>query len=116
LADDHAMIRQGLRAVLETYEDIELVGEASDGEEAESLVEKLLPAVVIMDINMPKKNGIEATAKIKSRHPELIIIGLSVDTDSGSRTAMMNAGAKILLTKEAAVEQLYGAIQEAVKK
>lgn len=116
LADDHAMIRQGLRAVLETYEDIELVGEASDGEEAESLVEKLLPAVVIMDINMPKKNGIEATAKIKARHPGLIIIGLSVDTDSGSRTAMMNAGAKILLTKEAAVEQLYGAIQEAVKK
>ena len=114
LVDDHAMVRQGLRAVLDGYADIELVGEAAHGEEAVMLAERLRPDVVVMDINMPKMNGIEATAQIKAHCPDITVIGLSVNAGGDNQTAMLKAGAAALLTKEAAVEQLYGAIQEAV--
>jgi DNA-binding NarL/FixJ family response regulator len=108
------MIRQGLRAVLEAYPDIELVGEAGNGEEAVSLVDRLEPSVVIMDISMPKMNGIEATGRITARHPAIAVIGLSVNAEGDNQAAMLKAGARRLLTKEAAVEQLYGAIKSAV--
>jgi signal transduction histidine kinase len=114
LVDDHIMIRQGLRAVLEAYPDIELVGEAGNGEEAVSLVDRLEPSVVIMDISMPKMNGIEATGRITARHPAIAVIGLSVNAEGDNQAAMLKAGARRLLTKEAAVEQLYGAIKSAV--
>jgi PAS domain S-box-containing protein len=110
LVDDHAMVRQGLRSVLEGYADVEVVGEAADGEEAVVLAERLKPSVVVMDINMPKKNGIDATAEIKARHPEIVVIGLSVNAAGENQSAMRQAGAAVLLTKEAAVEELYGAI------
>src|SRR6185295_18017526 len=112
LVDDHAMVRQGLRSLLECHADVEIVGEAGDGKEALVLVEQLRPAIVIMDINMPKMNGIQATAKIKERYPLTKIIGLSVNTNSENQEAMRLAGAEFLLTKEAAVEQLYAGIQE----
>jgi CheY-like chemotaxis protein len=112
LVDDHAMVRQGLRSLLECHTDIEVVGEASDGEEGLVLVEQLRPAIVIMDINMPKMNGIQATAKIKERYPVIKVIGLSVNTNTDNQQAMRSAGAELLLTKEAAVEQLYAGIQE----
>ncbi len=115
LVDDHAMMRQGLRAVLEGYDDIEIVGEASNGEEALTAVGRLRPRVVVMDINMPKMNGIEATGAIKRRHPEIVVVGLSVNADGSNRAAMLAAGASSLLTKEAAVDRLYGAIQDALK-
>ncbi|HET7438308.1 MAG TPA: response regulator transcription factor, partial [Nitrospira sp.] len=115
LVDDHAMVRQGLRSVLDCYPDLEVVGEAWNGEEAVKAVESLRPAVVIMDINMPKMNGIEATAEIKARFPDTTVIGLSVNASDENKEAMLNAGASLLLTKEAAVEQLYGAIQERMK-
>ena len=115
LVDDHAMVRQGLRTVLEAYADIEVVGEAANGVEAVGSVEVLKPALVLMDINMPKKNGIEATAEIKARFPSVIVIGLSVQANDEAQTAMLKAGASALLTKEAAVEQLYEAIQLALK-
>jgi DNA-binding NarL/FixJ family response regulator len=67
-----------------------------------------------MDINMPHMNGIEATANIKTRHPEIVVIGLSVNASFDNQEAMQTAGASMLLTKEAAVEQLNGAIQQAV--
>jgi DNA-binding NarL/FixJ family response regulator len=102
--------------VLDGYDDIQVVGEAWNGEEAVAAVQHLRPAVVVMDINMPKKNGIEATAEIKARHPEIAVIGLSVNADGDNRDAMLRAGAAVLLTKEAAVERLYSAIQEAVPK
>src|SRR6478735_7207592 len=79
LVDDHAMVRQGLRTMLESYADVEVVGEACDGEEALVCTEQLNPAVVVMDINMPKMNGIEATARLKARYPDVAIIGLSVN-------------------------------------
>ena len=112
LVDDHAMVRQGLRSLLECHADVEVVGEAGDGEEGLVLVEQLRPAVVIMDINMPKMNGIQATAKIKERYPGIKVIGLSVNTSPDNQEAMRSAGAELLITKEAAVEQLYGAIKE----
>lgn len=110
LVDDHAMVRQGLRSVLDSYPDLEVVGEAWDGEEAVSSVERLRPAIVVMDINMPKMNGIEATTVIKTRYPATIIVGLSVNAEGENQRAMLKAGAAMLLTKEAAVEELHAAI------
>jgi signal transduction histidine kinase/ActR/RegA family two-component response regulator len=114
IADDHAMVRQGLRSLLEGFPNIEVIGEASNGAEAVDLTEQLKPAAVVMDINMPLMNGIVATAKIKQGHPEIVVIGLSVNASTDNQDAMQKAGASLLLTKEAAVEQLYGAIQQAV--
>jgi PAS domain S-box-containing protein len=115
LVDDHAMVRQGLRSVLDAYADLQVVGEGRDGMEAVKLVEQFRPRVVVMDINMPKMNGIEATEHIKLRYPDTIIIGISVNVGEDNSAAMRRAGAATLVTKEAAVEQLYDAIQEAVK-
>jgi len=115
LVDDHAMVRQGLRSLLDSYPDIEVAGEASNGEEALACVATYQPAIVVMDINMPKMNGIEATAAIRARYPETIVIGLSVQTGGEMQQAMLKAGAATLLNKEAAVEQLYQTIQ-AVQK
>jgi CheY-like chemotaxis protein len=110
LVDDHVMVRQGLRSVMEAFPNIEIVGEASNGNEALKLVEKRRPAVVLMDINMPKLNGIEATAKIKREHPDVAVIGLSVNAETANQEAMKKAGASLLLPKEGVVEELYNAI------
>ncbi len=112
LVDDHTMVRQGLRSLLESYEDVMIVGEGSNGDEAIELVEQLRPALVVMDLNMPKKNGIEATARIKARWPETVVIGLSVQAGEEARRAILNAGGAVLLTKEAAVDELYRTIRE----
>lgn len=113
LVDDHAMVRQGLRSVLEQCADVIVAGEASNGAEALDQVNALRPSVVVMDINMPEMNGIEATAAIKDRHPEIVVIGLSVQASDTNEIAMKRAGAVTLLTKEAAVEDLYRTILEA---
>lgn len=114
LVDDHAMVRQGLRSVLDAYNDIRVVGEAQDGSEAVRLVEKLRPRVVVMDVNMPKMNGIEATAFIKMNWPETIVIGISINTGNDNAAAMTRAGAIRLLTKEAAVDELYAVIRREI--
>lgn len=110
------MVRQGLKAVLDAYADIELVGEAGNGKEAVQMVDRLRPAIVVMDINMPKMNGIEATREITTRYPSITVIGLSVNAAGENQAAMKRAGAAMLLTKEAAAEELYGAIHAAAKK
>lgn len=115
IVDDHVMIRQGLRSMLEAYKDIQVIGEASDGDEALTLAQQTQPDVVLMDINMPKLNGIEATASIKRDFPDMVIVGLSVNADRGNRDAMIRAGATTLLTKEAPVEELYQAIYQALR-
>lgn len=84
LVDDHAMIRQGLRTMLEAYQDIHVIGEAANGEEAITLAHTLQPDVVLMDTNMPKLNGIEATAVIKRDLPHMAIVGLSVNADGAT--------------------------------
>ena len=116
LADDHAMVRQGLRSMLDGYADIEVVGEASNGEEAVTMTQRLRPSLVLMDINMPKMSGVDATARIKARHPEIVIIGLSVQAGHEPHLAMLKAGATRLLTKEAAVDQLHHAILHALNR
>jgi PAS domain S-box-containing protein len=116
LVDDHVMVRQGLRSILTAYSDIEIVAEAADGVEALCAVEQHRPALVLMDINMPNMDGIAATSRIKGRYQHVQVIGLSVNTGVENQEAMLRAGASMLLTKEAAVEQLYGAIREVMKK
>ncbi|MGC4096529.1 MAG: response regulator [Nitrospira sp.] len=115
IVDDHAMIRQGLRAMLESYKEIQICGEAANGEDAITVAQTIQPDVVLMDINMPKKNGIEATAAIKQVLPQMVVVGLSVNADSRNRDAMIQAGATTLLTKEAPVEELYQAILHALQ-
>ena len=110
MADDHPMVRQGLRAIVEQFDRIQVVGEAADGEEALRLAQSLLPDVVIMDVNMPKMDGVEATRHITSTCPNVVVIGLSVHNSPHVQTAMKEAGAAAYLTKDAAPEQLYQAI------
>lgn len=115
LVDDHAMVRQGIRALLERHPDLEVVGEAWDGQHACELVDALHPDVVVMDANMPRLDGIEATRRIKELYPQMIIIGLSVQTAAQVANSMIQAGASGYLTKESAGEQLYEAIQTALQ-
>src|SRR6476659_5368813 len=114
LVDDHARVRAALRDLIESYPSLLLVGEASNGEEAVRLVRELSPAVVVMDINMPKLNGIDATMKIKMSYPHVVIVGLSVSATDAHRQAMTAAGATTLISKSMAVEQLYVEIQTAI--
>jgi PAS domain S-box-containing protein len=110
MADDHPMVRQGLRAIVEQFDGIQVVGEAADGEEALRLAQSLLPDVVIMDVNMPKMDGVEATRQITATCPNVVVIGLSVHNSLHVLTAMKEAGAAAYLTKDAAPEQLCQAI------
>lgn len=115
LVDDHAMVRQGLRSVLDSYEDLDVIGEAGDGEAAIRLATTLQPDVVVMDINMPRVDGIEATRRILSAHSDIVIIGLSVQNERHIEEAMLNAGAAVFVTKERAAVQLYEAIVSTVR-
>lgn len=112
LADDHAMVREGVRISLETYGGFEIVGEASSGSEVMELAHVLNPDVIVMDVNMPGINGVEATQRIASNLPAVRIIALSVDTDERTRSAMLNAGAKAFLGKEVAVDELCRVLDE----
>ena len=116
LADDHAMVRQGLRGILEAYRDISVVGEAADGEEAVEMAEALFPDVIVMDVNMARLDGIEATRRVKAKWPGIIVVGLSVSTRAQVESLLMEAGASCYVSKEAAGDQLYEAIVAAVKR
>ena len=114
VVDDHTMVRQGLRKVLQSYPNIEVVGEAGNGEEAVASVAKLQPSIVVMDITMPRMDGIAATRLVKTNYPHIAVLGLSVNAESYHVEAMLKAGAFEVITKERAVDDLYGAIQRAV--
>lgn len=114
IVDDHKMVRQGLRRVLEEQGRFVVVGEAGDGAEALVVTHDLKPAVVIMDVNMPSMNGIEATEKIIQNRPSTIVIGLSFGTTEYVVEAMQAAGAVTCLAKEHAVEDVSAAILDAV--
>ncbi|HEU4683234.1 MAG TPA: PAS domain S-box protein [Nitrospira sp.] len=111
LVDDHAMVREGLRTLLNAYPEIEVVGEAGNGEDAIEVTRHLLPDVVVMDVNMPKMDGIEATKHITQLLPASVVIGLSVNASAHMQAAMKAAGALTLLTKESAAESLYRTIK-----
>jgi DNA-binding NarL/FixJ family response regulator len=113
IVDDHVMVRQGLRAVLQSYPNIDVVGEAGNGEEAISSVTKLQPTMVVMDISMPSLDGIGATRLIKAQFPQIAVLGLSVNAPTYHVDAMLKAGAFDVITKEKAVDELYSAIQKA---
>ena len=93
-----------------------MVGVASNGKEAVDVVEQLKPQVVVMDINMPKMDGITATAHIKARHPGMIVVGISVNAGDEHRNAMVRAGASSLISKDVAIDQLHATIVEAVRE
>jgi PAS domain S-box-containing protein len=114
LVDDHAMIRQGLRAMLLGYSDIQIVGEAANGIEAVEQARSHRPDVVIMDVTMPRMDGIEATQMIKTEWPTVLVIGLTVHTAVHVQSSMKNAGAWDVITKEAAVDELHRTIQAAL--
>jgi CheY-like chemotaxis protein len=115
LVDDHAMVRQELKGILDLYDDIEVVGEAADGEEAVDLTQAHRPDIVIMDINMPRLDGVEATKRIKRRFPSTTVIGLSVQGGDHIERVIKDAGASCFVTKDQAGERLYLAIQNAVQ-
>ncbi len=111
IADDHAMVRQGLRSMLEGFPNIEVIGEASNGEEAVELDRQLQPDIFVMDVTMPKLDGIEATRRIKQQHPGTVVIGLSVHNSPHVEKEMRTAGAAAFLNKEIAADQLYETIK-----
>ncbi len=114
LVDDHPMMRQGLRSIVTAYDHLEVVGEAGDGAEAVKLAQRLDPDVVVMDINMPKMNGIEATRRIKAHRSSTVVIGLSVNQSADTVEKMKAAGAAAYLTKESAADALCQAIDVAL--
>ena len=116
LADDHGVVRKGLRFLLERQPGMEVVGEAADGREAVRLAESLNPDIVIMDIAMPLLNGIEATAQMVKRTPNLGIIILSMHSDEDYLLSALNAGAKAYLLKESAEVDVVRAIQAVHKR
>jgi CheY-like chemotaxis protein len=110
VVDDHSKVRTALRMLLAGYEDIEVIGEACNGQQAVMLTEACHPDLVVMDITMPKMNGITATGLIKSHWPETIVIGLSFSDDPHLKKALLQAGASTLIPKQEIREQLYPAI------
>ncbi|MGC3974366.1 MAG: response regulator [Nitrospira sp.] len=114
LVEDHAMVREGLRGILEGYSEFSVVGEAVDGEDAVLQAERLSPDVVVMDVNLPKLDGISATRQIKTALPHTTIIGLSVHQASQVEAAFKEAGGSAYVTKDAAAASLYEAIRQAV--
>jgi DNA-binding NarL/FixJ family response regulator len=114
LADDQPMVRQALRSALQDYPNIEVVGEASDGDEAVAAASKLQPSVIVMDISMSKMDGITATRLIKTQHPHIGVVGLSVHLQDYQLEAMQQAGAFEVLSKDNAVTELYSAVQRAI--
>jgi DNA-binding NarL/FixJ family response regulator len=108
------MVRQGLRCTLEAYPSIEVVGEASDGEEVLACIEKVLPTVVVIDIIMPKLDGIAATRLIKAQYPNIAVVGLTRDLKDYTAYSMKKAGAFEVVDKKNAVVELHDAIHRAV--
>lgn len=110
LVDDHAMVRQGLRTILDRYPDVTIVGEAGSGLEAVTMAAELMPDVILMDIKLPLMDGIEATKRIKAAQPGGAVIGLSVNNSAQAIRAMKEAGAATFISKDAVVEQLHDTI------
>ncbi len=111
IADDHKIVRDGLRALLEREPDFRVVGEASNGREAVEVTRELVPDVVITDLVMPVLNGIDATRQIVAEQPQVRVMTLSMHSDRRFVTDMLQAGAVAYLRKESAFEELAEAIR-----
>ncbi len=115
IADDHKIIRDGLKSLISQQPDLQVVAEAGDGRRAVELVRELRPDVVIMDVSMPELNGIDATRQIISEFPETRVIALSMHSDRRFVNAMLKAGASGYLLKDCAFEEIIRAIDTVVK-
>ncbi len=111
LADDHAIVRRCLRSLAEEQPDMEVVGEAGDGQQAVDLVRELSPDMVIMDVSMRNLNGVEATRQILGEFTQVIVIALSVHSDRLHITEMLRAGASGYVLKECVFQELAAAIR-----
>jgi len=113
VADDHPVMRNGLSGIITKQEDMEVIGQAADGEEAVKVTLQVKPDVVLMDVIMPVLDGIGATRKIISERPETRVIGLTMYADPATETQMRFAGATRCLTKSCPTEVLLAAIRSA---
>src|SRR5512143_3696806 len=111
LADDHAIVRRGLRSLLETAPNVSVVGEAADGMEAQRLCEELQPDLLIVDIGMPMLNGIEVTARVQRLDRPPAVVVLSMHADESYILRALAAGARAYLLKDATDEDLLPAIR-----
>jgi DNA-binding NarL/FixJ family response regulator len=115
IADDHAVVRAGLAQLLQTFAEVELVGAAANGEEAVSLCAERLPAVVLMDLEMPVLDGIEATRRIRAAQPEVAVVVLTSFSDRERILRALDAGAVGYLLKDAEPDELARAIEAAAR-
>jgi DNA-binding NarL/FixJ family response regulator len=115
LADDHAMVRAGLEQLLSSYDDLDVVGLASNGRDALRLVHALQPDVVLMDLAMPIMDGIEAIREIKKAYPDIAVIALTTFQDPRQVASALDAGAAGYLVKDVEPEVLVAGVRSAVK-
>lgn len=111
VVDDHPLLRSSIRAILERQPDFQVVAEAGDGEEAIKLANELEPDIVIMDISLPKLDGLEATRQIKAAHPNIVVLVLTVHSDNKHVLSVLQAGAAGYLTKSVFGEDVVQAIR-----
>jgi two-component system, NarL family, response regulator NreC len=111
IVDDHEVLRAGLRLLLETVADFEVIGEAANGERGLELAQELKPNVVVMDVTMPNMNGIEATQILKTEHPEIAVLALTIHEGQEYFFQMLQAGASGYVPKRAAPDVLIQAIK-----
>ena len=111
IVDDQTLFRRGLQIVLKQEEDIEVVGEAADGHEAVEKAQELMPDVVLMDVRMPKRSGIEASRQIKGLLPHVKILMLTVSDEEGDLYEAIKAGASGYLLKEISIDEVADAIR-----
>ena len=112
LVDDYPVVRRLARQILERHSDIYVIGEADTGEEAVAEVARLKPAVVVIDIQLPRMTGIQATTVIKRESPSTTVIGLTAGASDSTEVAMRDAGAATVLNKEDLLDSLYPTIIE----
>jgi len=111
LADDHTVMRSGLRLLLERQKDFQVVGEAADGREAVELAEKLSPDVVVIDVAMPRLNGLDATQQLTAKNAGIAVVVLSMHSDEGYIARALKAGARGYLLKDSAEADLINSIR-----
>jgi DNA-binding NarL/FixJ family response regulator len=114
IADDQTVVREGLVTLLEAMPEVDVVGSAADGEQVVALVAELAPHVVLMDLRMPRMDGVEATRRIRDKHPQTQVVVLTTFADDESIIGALRAGAIGYLTKDAGREQILRALEAAI--